>query len=295
MTARTTMSRYRYLLIGFGALLLVVLSGCNQATLMRKMTPKEDEAVARRYVDELRQNKFDQIEQDMAPELKNSNMRPTLVRMAAMFPAQEPTSTKVVGFRAFVGNTRRAEITLEYEFPEKWLLAGVVTQKIRGVTTIAGFHVTPIEDSLENLNRFTLAGKGVSQYAIVTLSVLSLLLSIYVLVLCSKTNIGKRKWLWVIFILFGIGKLGVNWTTGQIFFTLLAIQIPAGGANAQLYGPWLVYASLPLGAIIFLAVVETHAGPVQRLQEGFLDTPTPTTPPPPRVIGAEKPPSHPQS
>jgi hypothetical protein len=202
-----------------------------------------------------------------------------------MFPAQEPVSTKVVGFRSSLGNDGRTEITLEYEFPQKWLLAEVVTQKSGGVTTIVGFHITPIADSLENLNRFTLAGKSTSQYAILSRAVLAPLFSLFVFVVCIKTTMGKKKWLWLIFILIGIGKLVVNWTTGQVFFTPLAIQLPAAGANAQLYGPWLVYVSMPLGAIIFLTMRRSLTGSVQRTQEGPLATP-------PDVMVAEKPPVH---
>jgi hypothetical protein len=270
--------------VGLGGLFLAVLSGCNPATLMQKMVPQEDEAISRRYVDDLRQNRLNQIEQDMDPGLKDSNMHGTLASMAAMFPAQEPVSTKVVGFRSFLGNVRGTDITLEYEFPEKWLLAEVVTQKSGGVTTIVGFHVTPIADSLENLNRFTLVGKGATQYAILSLAVLAPLFSLSVFVLCIKTRMGKKKWLWLIFIVLGIGKLIVNWTTGQVFFTPLAIQVPAAGANAQLYGPWLVYVSLPLGAIIFLIMRKSLVGPVQQTQQGALGTP-----PPPAIVGEKSP------
>ena len=256
-------------------------SGCDQATLMKKMTLEEAEAMTRRYTDDLRQNRFDRIEQDMDPGLKDSNMRGTLESMAAMFPAQEPVSTKLVGFRSFFGRVKRTEVTLEYEFPQKWLLAEVITQKSAGVTTIVGFHVMPITDSLENLNRFTLVGKGATQYAILSLAVVTSLFSLSVFILCTKTRIGKKKWLWLIFILLGIGKLVVNWTTGQVFFSELAIQLPAGGANAQFYGPWQVYASIPLGAIIFLIRRKNLVGSVQQAQQGALSTP----PQPPVIVG----------
>jgi hypothetical protein len=270
--------------VGLLGLFLAVLSGCNQATVMKTMTPQEDEAIARRYVEDLRLNRLDQIEQDMDPELKDSNMHGTLASMAAMFPGQEPVSTKVVGFRSFLGNARRTEITLEYEFPQKWLLAQVGTQKSGGVTTITGFYITPIADSLENLNKFTLVDKGATQYAILSFAVLAPLFSLYVFVLCIKTRIGTKKWLWLIFIVLGIGKLVVNWTTGQVFFTPLAIQVPPAGANAQLYGPWLVYVSIPLGAIIFLIMRKRLVGPVQQTQQDDL-----STPPPPVATGERSP------
>jgi hypothetical protein len=128
-------------------------------------------------------------------------------------------------------------------------------------------------------------GKGATQYAILSLAVLAPLFSLYVFLLCIKTRMGKKKWLWLIFIVLGIGKLGVNWTTGQVLFTPLAIQLPPAGANAQLYGPWLVYVSIPLGAIIFLIMRKKLVGPVQQTQQGALGTP----PPPPVIVGDKSP------
>jgi hypothetical protein len=271
--------------VGLVGLFLAILSGCNQVTLMHIMIPQEDEAITRRYVDDLRQNRLDQIERVLDPELKDSNMHGTLASMAALFPAQEPISTKVVGFRSFFGNARRIQITLEYEFPQKWLLAEVVTQESDGVRTIVGFHVTPIADSLENLNRFTLVGKGTTQYSILSLAVLAPLFSLCVFVLCIKTRMGKKKWLWLILVFLGIGKLVVNWTTGEVFFTPLAIQLPPAGANAQLYGPWMVYVSIPIGAILFLIMRKRLVGSVQQTQQGAQGTP----PPPPVVVGDKSP------
>jgi hypothetical protein len=247
-----------------GVLLLGILAGCNQATLMKKVTPPEDEAAARRYVDLLRQNRFEQIEQDLDPVLKRPNLRDTLVTMAAMFPAQEPASAKVVGLRMFVGpDSRGTSITLEYEFPEKWLLVNVVKQNKGGVASVVGFHVTPVAESLEDLNRFTLANKSTSHYAILFLAVLAPLFSLYAFVLCIKTKIKRMKWLWLVFTLLGVGQLGVNWTTGQILFTPIAVHLPPSGAAAPLYEPWLVYVSLPLGAIIFLFRRKSFGGSVQ--------------------------------
>jgi hypothetical protein len=96
---------------------------------------------------------------------------------------------------------------------------------------------------------------------------------------------GKKKWLWLIFIVLGIGKLVVNWTTGQVFFSELAIQLPAGGAGAQAYGPWQVYASIPLGAITFLIRRKRLIGPVEQTQQDALGT----RPPPPVIVGERSP------
>jgi hypothetical protein len=229
------------------------LVGCDQATLMKKWTPPEAESNARSYVDLLRQGKFDQIARDLDSSVADSNAGDTFAKMAAIFPSESPVSVKVVGAHIFHGQEySTTDISLEYQFPSKWLLVNIVTQRTGNVSTIAGFNVEPLRDSLENLNRFTFVGKSAPQYLMLMLAVCSLLFSFYVLILCIRTKGGKRKWLWMLFILLGLGKLAVNWTTGQWAVTVFSLQIPCGMATALLYGPWTVAASLPLGAIVYL-------------------------------------------
>jgi len=235
-------------------LLAVLVGGCSRAGLMKMLTSPQDEATAKKYVDLLRQKRFARIEEDVDPSLRSEDLRSTLVEMAALVPSQQPVSIKVVGmFRELSSST--TDITLEYEFRGQWLLADVATRRpSKGSATIVAFHVSSIPESVEHQNRFTLVGKGTPQYTILFLAALSAVVSIYAFVACLRTNIGKKKWLWAIATLLGVGTVGVNWTTGQIYFTLLAIHLLTFGAAAPLYGAWVVYSSLPLGAILFLMV-----------------------------------------
>jgi hypothetical protein len=51
-----------------------------------------------------------------------------------------------------------------------------------------------------------------------------------------------------------VGKLIVNWTTGELGFSLLSFQLfSASFIRASDFDPWLVSVSLPLGALVFLA------------------------------------------
>ena len=130
----------------------------------------------------------------------------------------------------------------------------VLIKRTGGASTILAFRATTIADSLEHLNRFSLVGKSALQYGVLGLALVAPIFSFYVLVLCLRTKNLNRRWLWAIFILVGVGKLGVNWTTGALTFTPLAVQVPCGGATTTIgaYGPWVVTVNLPLGAILFL-------------------------------------------
>lgn len=232
----------------------MILSGCgDSADQMKKFTPPEDEAVAKNYIDLLRHNKFELVENDFDPSIKSSSTQDTLAKMAAAIPAQAPISVKVVGAHSFSdSNRRQINLAFEYQFPSKWILINVATQKKDGVTTIIGFHVYPLADSLENLNKFTLKGKSPFQYAVLAFAALIPLFIIWTLVLCIRTKIEKRKWLWIIFILFGVFRLSINWTTGQWQAAPFYFSFLGSSAFAPAYGAWLISISLPLGAIIFL-------------------------------------------
>ena len=234
--------------------LCMFLVGCDEAAIMKKMTPPGAESKAKGYVDLLQQGKLDLIERDLDPSIVDANTRESLTKMAFAFPIDVPQFVKVVGSHTVKEpDYLRTDIALEYEFPSKWLLANVAIQRKGNITTVVGFRVDPLPDSLENLNKFTLSGKSAIQYLILLLGICFDIFSIWILVLCIRTPMVKLKWLWVLITLLGVGKLTVNWSSGQLAFSLLAFQIPlCADASRPPYGPWTVSLALPLGAILFL-------------------------------------------
>jgi hypothetical protein len=257
---------------------VLLLAGCNRdsfmkpfgydrASLMKKMTPQDDESLAIRYVDLLRQSRFEQVEDRLDLSLKDGDIRDTLAGMAELFPNREPTSIKTVDVSVVHSRDfSTTNITLEYEFPpsatlangrtelipRSWLLAQVVIQNKGDVKTIGGFHVMPISKPVEATNEFTLLDKGISQYAALCLAILVSVVSLYVFVLCIRTNAGKRRWVWLILILIGVCRFTVSWTTGGWFFTLLTVQVPPVMLFSSPYGPWMIHITAPVGAIAFL-------------------------------------------
>ena len=90
------------------------------------------------------------------------------------------------------------------------------------------------------------------QYGVLATAITMAIFTIVVLVACIRTKMKRRKWLWVLFILFGFGKLSVNWATGQWGVMLLAAQLFSASGTAAFFGPWIVSVSLPVGAVLFL-------------------------------------------
>ncbi|MBI1397584.1 MAG: hypothetical protein GC151_16545 [Betaproteobacteria bacterium] len=76
--------------------------------------------------------------------------------------------------------------------------------------------------------------------------------TLYALVACIRTRVPRRKWLWIVFIVLGVGKLAVDWTIGECRVFPASMQLFSASAFSSPYGPWTVAVSLPVGAIEFL-------------------------------------------
>lgn len=237
----------------FALFLLFSLAACNQAELIQKFTSPQEQAVAKQYIDLLRQRQFDKIEAVADPSIANENLHEALVAMADAMPPGAPTSISLVGaHRLQKDDSTTVNLTFEYGFGQKWFLTNVAVKTVAGKATITGFRLVPQSASLEEQNRFNLAGKNAMQIMVLALAVSALALTLFALVVCVRTRLHGRKWPWLLFILFGVGNLSVNWTTADLSFSPLAILMFSAAASAQLYGPWVLSVSMPLGAVVFL-------------------------------------------
>jgi hypothetical protein len=235
-------------------LLAFLVVGCSQEDMLRKIAPQSEQDKARAYIEQLRHHDFASVEQAMDPSIAGDLKGGLLEKMADAIPAGEPTSVKLVGADQFSSNQvgTTLNLTYEFQFGDKFLLINVAKKTKDGVETIIGFRVQGLTNSLEAQNRFTLAGKSALQYGVLAAAVGAAIFTIVALAICIRTKIARRKWLWILFILFGFGKIMVNWTSGGWDFRVLNIQLFSASANANFFGPWIITVALPIGAAIFL-------------------------------------------
>jgi hypothetical protein len=240
-----------------GPVLLVIgaglLAACSQEAMMQKFASPEEQATAKAYIDQLRRHEFGEIERAADASISGPSLDTTLNEMAALIPADPPMSVQLVGAQRFSSGSAgtNVNLTFEYRFPAQYVVANVATKVKDGQRSIVGFHVYPESESLESRNRFTLSGKSALQYGVLAYAIVVALFTVVVLVVCARTKIKRRKWLWILFILFGFGKFSVNWTTGKWGIMILYAQLFSAGAHADFFGPWIISASLPLGAAFF--------------------------------------------
>jgi hypothetical protein len=242
--------------LGLGwVLTLTLLAACTQDAVIQKFTSPEEQATAKQYIEQLQNRDFSAIEHIVASGIAGPTLESTLTKMADLLPAGPPTSIQLVGahrMSSLSDGSTTVDLTFEYRFGDRFVLADIATETTDGNLEITDFHIQPEAESLATRNRFTLAGKTPLQYLVLVYAVLVALFTLGVLAACIRTPIRRRKWLWIIFILLGIGRFSVNWATGQWGIQLLAVQVFSAGSYADLFGPWIISVSVPLGAIWFM-------------------------------------------
>lgn len=219
-----------------------------------RLVPKEEVEFSKKYLSLFQARNFEEISKPLNPKLKTQDLYSHLERVANFFPPDPPKNIELVGSHTFKsGDKWQANITFQYEFPSSWLIASVNLERIgNGKLIVNGVNVNPIHDSLENINRFTLKGKGPIHFLFLVLILFLPVFIIFTFVVCLRTQIKKKKWLWAIFILLGYGQFSLNWTTGTgsvnpIYFQFLG----AGFVSAGKCAPFILSVSFPLGAILF--------------------------------------------
>ncbi len=229
-----------------------MILGCDRSARMEKRNP-EDVALAKSYFELLRGGHADQVEDLIDSSVRDSLPDSVFEDLVATIPQEAPSSVEVafVDSRCQRGSCEEA-IILEYKYRAERVLFNLALLKERGHISIMGIHLTHIPDSFVEENKFTLLKKGPSQYLILTMGIAVAVFSLYSLVRCILARIGWRKWVWAAFILVGLTKLTVNWTTGELRFDFPAVVLLWVDAIPVKYGPWMISASLPLGAILFL-------------------------------------------
>lgn len=231
-------------------MLLVLLTSCDQQSLMQRFVPQAEEAAARAYVEDIRTHNYAPVKAVLDQRI-SSGAASRLQKMTGVMSPSKPLSVKIVGSHtmSFNGETRY-DFSWEYEFPGKWVLAQIQMNKRNGKINITAVYFTPMDRSLEQQNAFTLANKTPFHYLTLLAAILFPLFSLATAIVCWRTKVPRRKWLWILFILLGLGQFSLNWVTGE-FNLGIGFQLLGTAWHQELYGPPIIQIGLPVGAMLF--------------------------------------------
>jgi len=235
-------------------LLLPLLVSCSYEDMLQKLLPKEESAFAQSYLENVRAKRFDEVKKRLSTELLTPEVDSKLSEVAGYFPDGDLIEVKPIGSNVFTTpDTWRASLTYQYRFTNGWAVANVVLDREKEGLVVKGINVTRLQQSLEEINAFTLKEKSAIHYLFLSLAVVIPAFILYALVLCVRTPMSKRKWPWIVFILFGVAGFHLDWTSGQTATHLLSAHLFGAAATAASpYAPWIFTLTVPLGAIVFL-------------------------------------------
>lgn len=246
------------------------LAGCSVKQWLNHAAP-ETTAKARSEFDALRHRQYDRIVASFGSGLDLAEARPKLDAMAALVPAGEPLSVKTVGAHMACDSRKGCDydVTLEYQFSSAWMLVELTDHQQDGKSEVTNFHVQQLGESLEEINRFTLIGKSAVQCGVLLMALGMAGVTLWALVLCIRTPMARLKWLWILFILVGFGRMDVDWTTGEASYRIAHVLLFSSGFYGMPYGSWTIMFGIPVGALLFLILRqrlrkrETPAPPVE--------------------------------
>jgi hypothetical protein len=247
------------------ALVSLLLIGCvdektrllDWKAMLQKSIPKDEDALARHFIDLVRTGDYDQAQQLLTPSLRGDQARLALQQLHGLFDHGEPLEIEPIGyssstFHSSSQDVSKIDLFYQIHFKDSWVAGDVLIDQKTDPIDVLGSHFHPISDSLEVLNRFTLSGKSSLHFAVLAFCILIPAFILYALVVCIRSPI-RRKWLWIIFILFGLIRFRFDWTTGLYDIQPLTLQLlGVGCVQASPYSPWLFELALPVGALVFL-------------------------------------------
>jgi len=238
-------------LLVFTALIFAIFARADISE--SSLVPQEEASFAKNYLGRFMQEDFGYVMSLMDPEIAGNISLEKLEEMHNYLPSGKLLSTELIGSQVqLINDNWSGNFTFEYHFEDGWALANTYMIRTKGKISIAGFSVYNTPGSQRELNRFSLSSKSLGHYLILAMTIISPIFILVTLAVCIRAPLQKRKWLWILFILFSVGAIKLNWTTGAYQIKLLSLQLFGGGAvSASEHAPLIITAGFPLGAIIF--------------------------------------------
>ena len=262
------------------SVLLITISTLVSADISNDpLVPKTESAFAKNFLERAQAKDFTFVKEQLDASLIGNVNETSIAEFAKYFPTGKLLSTDLIGSQVNVINDAwQGNFTYEYHFENGWALANAVVNRKDNKLSVMGFNVYPTKASQKEINKFSLIDKSILHYLTLLSAILVPIFILITLVVCIKTPIPRRKWLWIIFILGGISTFSINWTTGEYGFNLIQYQLLGSGIfSAGEYAPWIIVVGLPLGAILFWFKREKWrvTAPIQNTQqESIASSPT---------------------
>jgi hypothetical protein len=233
---------------------LLFLSACHPSTAIERFADDAKEEIARVYIQRVIDGDTAALAAELDPALQSKDAAAELEKVRGFFPKEAPTTTNLIGYNVHHSSAgSQYNLTYQFGYGSKWVIANAAWQERPDRSrVIVGLNVQVLAQSLQETNAFTFKHAGFVHYLFFAAAILVPLFIVVTLVVCVRTKIPRRKWLWILFILVGVVGFSLNWTTGAVGIRMISIHLLGAGFSAtSVYSPWILTVAIPLGAIVF--------------------------------------------
>lgn len=207
----------------------LALTGCDRQQVAHWLAPRDEDAVGRQYVEDIRDRNFTPVQNALAPGVQVPEE--ALMALATFLNAGEAPKAVTIVTRNVntLDGVTQYDLGYQYQFARDLRLIELNLIKAGGVTKIAGLHTYAITVPLQQINAFGFRFKSRQHFVFLAVFALMALFTLFTAIVCWRTQMGRTKGLWLLIILLGFGEFAINWTSGAIYYDLVALELFAVG------------------------------------------------------------------
>ncbi|WDP92342.1 MAG: hypothetical protein HUN04_22515 [Desulfobacter sp.] len=228
--------------------------GClTHEEMIDKFLPKHVDTFAKQSIQMVKGKKLDSILARFDESIKGGQINNTLYSIFDYMDKGDISETITTGVHVKKLNKNITyNISYQLKYQDNYQLVNIVLFDDGGGLKIKGFHVNALPDSLDKLHRFTFKGKSFKHYVFFLLNISYILFITVAFIVCLRTKNLKRKWLWAIVTILGVGELLFNWTSGAWSIKPLNIGFNISSfIQPTPYMASILKFYIPVGAIAF--------------------------------------------
>lgn len=240
------------------ALACLVAAGCSRQALLERVSSPEDRALGAQIIQAIQTGDGGVITAGLDPDLREK-IPPLYPAMRALTPAGSAAKVTLIDARFTEvtsvggGAARDSLLTYGVDGASRHVMVRIAIRRQGPTAMITGLYIHPMAMPAGQANALTLKGKSAVQLLFLALAILSPVTIVAGLIALFATKGIRRKWLWTIGCLLGVGQFAVDWTSGAVSFQPLYVQLFGGFAiKPGMLEPWRVGFGVPIVALIIL-------------------------------------------
>ncbi len=256
----------------YGLLVLLgfLLCACSAEPDVTNRVPQDQFGFASQFVSQIQAGAVDAALTSLDPSVDRDRARAFLENAAESFPKRPILATRVIDWVQVFQNSQGVVSTVSSGAPNEITRYRMVLRYVFSDSDALDvlFVLAPSDQSyfvsLVNFqprtqadidaNAFLAPGKSILNYIyfLAALAIFAFILATLYFCVRGPAPRWRWRWLWVLFILLGIGRFSMVWTTGNLTISPLgAVLFGLEFRKLGVFGPWVFFTGLPVGAIVF--------------------------------------------